>query len=107
MNNPVIEAFLFGKALAEVTTEKLEESLTNALSEFGKFDAETREKLREFMEEVKKRAETAKQQNSSSTRITIEDDSDTDLQELLDELRSEIARLKAELNNYRQQRIDN
>jgi hypothetical protein len=103
MSNPVIEAFFVGKALAEVTSEKLEESLTNALSELGKFDAETREKLRQFIEEVQKRAEVSKQQDSSSsTSITIEDE-DTDLQELLDELRAEIARLKTELNNYRQQ----
>lgn len=103
MNNPIIEAFFFGKALAEVTTEKLEENLTNVLSDLGKFDAETREKLRQFVEEVKNRAETTKDQNSTSnTDITIDVEVSTDLQEIIDELRSEIARLKAELNNYRQ-----
>lgn len=102
MNNPIIEAFFFGKALAEVTTEKLEEGLTNLLSDLGKFDAETREKMREFAEEVKIRANAAKEQNSHpSTTITIDVESELDLQEVLDELRSEIARLKAELNNYR------
>jgi molecular chaperone GrpE (heat shock protein) len=102
MSNPVVEAFFFGKAFAEVLTEKLEESFTNSLSELGKLDAETREKLRQFAEEVKARAQAEKEQNTStSTRITIESESQADLQELLDELRAEIARLKAELNNYR------
>lgn len=104
MNNPVIEAFLFGKAFAEVTTEKLEESLTNILSDLGKFDAETREKLREFAQEVKVRAEASKDNYSEgSMTIPVESETVLDLQEVLDELRAEIARLKAELNNYRNQ----
>lgn len=104
MNNPIREAFLFGKAFAEVTTEKIEDSLTNALSDLGKFDAETRERLRQFAEEVKARVQAEKEQNTaSSTIIPIESETVLDLQELLDELRSEIARLKAELNNYRNQ----
>ncbi|MBE9223175.1 hypothetical protein IQ215_10755 [Cyanobacterium stanieri LEGE 03274] len=105
MSNPVTEAFFFGKALAEVLTEKVEDTLTNTLSEFGKFDAETRERLRQFAEEVRLRAEIAKQKSDhdrTNTTITVEVDTSVDLQELLDELRAEIARLKAELNKYRQ-----
>ncbi|MGI0482426.1 DUF6825 family protein [Geminocystis sp. CENA526] len=103
MSNPLNEAFIFGKAFAEVVTEKVEDSLTNLLSDIGKFDAETRERLKEFAEEVKKRAEATKQNSSNpNTTITVEANSSIDLQELLDELRAEIARLKAELNNYRQ-----
>jgi molecular chaperone GrpE (heat shock protein) len=103
MSNPLNEAFIFGKAFAEVFTEKVEDSLTNLLSDIGKFDTETRERLREFAQEVKNRAEATKQNASNpNTTITVEADSSIDLQELLDELRSEIARLKAELNNYRQ-----
>jgi curli biogenesis system outer membrane secretion channel CsgG len=103
MSNPVVEAFFFGKALAEVLTEKVEDTLTSALSDLGKFDAETRERLRQFAEEVKLRAEIDKQKsNNTSNTITVEVDSSVDLQELLDELRAEIARLKAELNQYRQ-----
>lgn len=102
MSNPVVEAFLFGKAFAEVLTEKLEDNLTNTLSELGKLDAETREKLRQFAEEVQARAQADKEQTTTTTTtITIESDTQADLQELLDELRAEIARLKAELNNYR------
>lgn len=103
MSNPLNEAFIFGKAFAEVVTEKFEDSLTNLLSDIGKFDAETRERLKEFAQEVKNRAEATKQSSSNTnTTITVEANSSIDLQELLDELRSEIARLKAELNNYRQ-----
>jgi molecular chaperone GrpE (heat shock protein) len=104
MNNPVIEAFLWGKAFAEVAREKLEESLTNVFSDLGKFDAETREKLREFAQEVKSRAEASKEENPpGSMIIPVESETVLDLQEVLDELRAEIARLKAELSNYRHQ----
>jgi len=107
MSNPVVEAFFFGKALAEVLTEKVEDTLTNALSDLGQFDAETRERLRQFAEEVKLRAEIAKQKSdTNSNTITVQVDSSVDLQELLDELRAEIARLKAELNQYRQKGDD-
>lgn len=103
MSDPIKEAFLLGKACAEVVGEKVEDTLTNLLSEIGKFDAETRESLREFAEEVKNRAEASKNDSYSPNRtITVEADSSVDLQELLDELRAEIAHLKAELNNYRQ-----
>lgn len=103
MSNPINEIFFVGKALTEVLTEKLEDTITNTLSDIGKFDAETRQGLKEFTEEVKARAEKAKQQstNPSNTTITVSADA-VDLQELLDELRAEIAHLKAELNNYRQ-----
>lgn len=103
MSDPIKEAFLLGKACAEVVTEKIEDSLTNLLSEIGKFDAETRESLRELVNEIKARAEASQNEVASSSRtITVEADSSVDLQELLDELRAEIAHLKAELNNYRQ-----
>lgn len=58
-NNPVTNAFFFGRALAEVMSEKLEESFTSAMSDLGKFDAEQRENLRQFVEEVQLRAERA------------------------------------------------
>ncbi|MEL7421308.1 MAG: DUF6825 family protein, partial [Cyanobacteria bacterium J06555_3] len=58
-DNPVTNAFFFGRALAEVMSEKLEESFTSTMSDLGKFDAEQRENLRQFMEEVQLRAERA------------------------------------------------
>lgn len=104
MSNPVINAFFFGKALAEVLKEKTEENLTNTLSELGKFDAEQREKLRQFTEEVLARAKQEAQQsvdNKGSSSITINGQNSGDLQEMIDELRAEIASLRAELNKYR------
>ncbi len=104
MSNPVLQAFFLGRAFAEVVGEKVEESLTTALSELGKFDAEQRENLRQFIEEVQARAERdVTQGNSSTTTTTNDNDSPVDLQETIDDLRAEIARLKAELKNYRNQ----
>ncbi|MDJ0715112.1 MAG: hypothetical protein QNJ54_12930 [Prochloraceae cyanobacterium] len=104
MSNPVINAFFFGRALAEVVNEKVEELFTNALSEVGKFDAEQRENLRQFAVEVKSRAEREIEKannQQSSTYSAGENNSTTDLQETIDELRAEIARLRAELKSYK------
>jgi predicted RNase H-like nuclease (RuvC/YqgF family) len=105
MSNPVIEAFFFGRALAEVLSEKLEDAFTNTLSELGKFDAEQRERLRQFTEEVKARAEREAKDSTTTSRTTDSwhRDSPADLQEMLDQLRAEIASLKAQLNQYRNQ----
>ena len=121
-------AFFFGRALAEVMSEKLEESFTNTMSELGKFDAEQRENLRKFMEEVQLRAETAgtttypptttttnpptTSNNSngtvssrppaySSVNIDTSSTNSDDLQTMLDRLRAEIATLRSELNKHR------
>jgi Sec-independent protein translocase protein TatA len=103
MSDPIKDVFLFGKAFTEVMSEKVEDKLTNLLSDIGKFDAETRQSLQEFAEEVKLRAEREKNQRvNTNTTITVSADDSVDLQELLDELRAEIAHLKSELNNYRQ-----
>ena len=108
MSNPVVQAFFFGRALAEVLSEKIEDTVTNLVSELGKFDAEQRENLRQFTEEVQARAEqvaASSQANPSPSSSTSPNSSNksssTDLQEMLDHLRAEIATLKAELNKYR------
>ena len=122
-NNQVTNAFFFGRALAEVMSEKLEESFTNAMSDLGRFDAEQRENLRQLMEEVQLRAERAagnttttttrstttrpnsSNNGSSSTpnpvSIDINSNNSDDLQAMLDRLRAEIATLRAELKKYR------
>lgn len=115
-NNPVTNAFFFGRALAEVMSEKLEESFTNAMSDLGKFDAEQRENLRQFMEEVQSRAERASgttvypgssNHSSNGTNSYVGFNIDTsstnseDLQTMLDQLRAEIATLRTELKKYR------
>jgi methyl-accepting chemotaxis protein len=115
-NNPVTNAFFFGRALAEIMSEKLEESFTNAMSDLGKFDAEQRENLRQFMEEVQSRAERASGttvypgSNNNSTsgtspyvgfNIDTSSTNSEDLQTMLDQLRAEIATLRTELKKHR------
>jgi len=104
MSNPVVDAFFLGRALAEVVGEKLEDVYTNAASEFGKFDAEQRENLRVFIEEVQLRAENSAQNNKTTNvhqpHAQAQEDPE-DLQEMLDQLRAEIASLRSELKKYR------
>lgn len=120
MSNPVTNAFFLGRALAEVLSEKLEESFTNVMSDLGKYDAEQRENLRQFIEEVEYRAQQAagnasahssdigktsnsnsSNSGSSSINIDINTTNSEDLQTMLDQLRAEIATLRAELKKFR------
>ena len=99
MNNSVLNAFFLGRAFAEVLSEKIEESLTNTLSELSKLNAEQKENLNDFVQEVQTRAKTNFTQDDFSN-ATVNDFSSIDLQETIDDLRAEIARLKVELKNY-------
>ncbi|MEH2167552.1 MAG: DUF6825 family protein [Nostoc sp.] len=104
MSNPLVQAFFVGRAVAEVVNERLEVVLTDALSDLGKFDAEAREQLRQFTEEVVERANRAAETASASqaTAGTGQASSDSgDLQAEIDELRAEIALLRTELQHYR------
>lgn len=104
MNNHVIHAFFVGRALAQAINEQVEEALTNALSELGKFDAEQRERLRQFTQEVMERAEReaeAAVAGRTTTAIVPSGSQPLDLQVTIDELRAEVARLRAELQRYR------
>ncbi|MEB3174746.1 MAG: hypothetical protein VKN60_06115 [Cyanobacteriota bacterium] len=102
MQNPALHAFFLGRALAEVLTEKVEDSLTNALSEFGKFEAEQRETLRQLLTEVERRAAQDAEQGAQGVGSTPGTAQMDDLQETLDQLRAEMASLKAELKTYRE-----
>ena len=103
MTNPLIHAFFVGRAMAEVVNEQLENALTDALSELGKFDAEQRERLRQFTQEVMERANREAANNSSGTTTTVSSpgSQSTDVQANIDELRAEIALLRAELQRHR------
>ena len=107
MSNPVIHAFFVGRAIAQVLNNHLEDSLTHAMSELGKFDAEQRERLRQFTQEVLERAnqeeEAATGLHSPSSPATSSPK--RDLQATIDELRAEIARLRSALQNHRNQTI--
>lgn len=104
MSNPLVHAFFVGRAAAQIVSEKLEDALTDALSELGKFDAEAREQLRQFTEQVMERAkqeEGATDVGRTTTAIVPQGSQPTDLQAMIDELRAEIALLRAELQRYR------
>ncbi len=107
MSNPLVHAFFVGRAFAEAIGEQIEGTVTNALSELGKFDAEQRDRLRQFTEQVLERAnqaeEMATQGRSASTGYTTTPA--TDLQAMIDDLRAEIAQLRAELQQYRNRSV--
>lgn len=108
MSNSLIHAFFVGRAVAQAINEQVEDALTNALSELGKFDAEQRERLRQFTEEVMERAAREAEmtvQGRTTTAIVPLGSQPGDLQATIDDLRAEIARLRAELQNYRNQAV--
>lgn len=107
MSSPLDQALVYGRVFAEVLTEKVEATVTDVLSDLGKFDAERNQWFREFSEEFQARSAKAMENGGSSPSsgskpITISIDDETpDLQEVIDNLRAEIASLKAELREYR------
>ena len=100
MTNPVLQAFFIGRALAEGISEQFESALSGALSEAGKFDAEQRERLRSFSEQVMARAQ---QEEAVSQGTAPAATSGEDLQETIDDLRAEVALLRSKLQEYRNQ----
>lgn len=106
MSSP-FDAFFIGRALAEAVYEQTERVLTDTLSELGKFDAEQRERLRQFTEDVLARAQRdadiAKQARTTTAIVPI-GTQPTDLQATIDDLRAEVAQLRSELKRYRSSR---
>lgn len=104
MSNPLVHAFFVGRAFAEALGEQLENAVTDSLSELGKFDAEQRERLRQFTEQVIERAnreEEAAMQGRTTSALVRRGSQPEDLQATIDELRAEVAQLRAELQRYR------
>jgi polyhydroxyalkanoate synthesis regulator phasin len=104
MSNPLVQAFFVGRAVAEVINERLEVALTDALSDLGKFDAEAREQLRQFSDEVLERANRAAEAANAGQTTTASGQPSSrsvDLQADIDELRAEIALLRTELQHHR------
>lgn len=107
MSNPLVHAFFVGRAVAETLGEQLEATVTEALSELGRFDAEQRERLRQFTEQVLERAsqeEAQAMQDRPATSVYGRSNPE-DLQATIDELRAETAQLRAELQRYRSQSV--
>jgi uncharacterized protein YceH (UPF0502 family) len=88
------QTILLGRAAAEILTEKANQAATELLSELGKLDAERRESMRAFVEEVNARAATSQSSASPSSAAP-------DLQSTIDDLRAEIAETRNELQRYR------
>lgn len=106
MSNPLVQSFFIGRALAEVMAKQAETAFSNGMSELGKFDAEQRERLRQFVEEVLDKARQDEAQAMSdrpqaSSSAPSSAPASTDLQTTIDELRAEIAELRSELQRYR------
>lgn len=101
------KTLIFGRVAAEILTEKANRAATELLSELGKLDAERREAMREFINEVNIRANTvqantaesnAAQSNAAQSSNSL---SESDLQATIDDLRAEIAATRNELQRYR------
>jgi len=105
MSDPLVRAFFVGRAAAEAIGEQAEAAVTQVLSEIGRFDAEQRENLRTFTERVMERAVYEEQQASQSTAsgepASSAATSTGDLQATIDDVRAEVAQLRAELQRYR------
>lgn len=104
MSSPLVHAFFVGRALAEAVYDQAEAGFADAMSELGKWDAEQRERLRQFTQDVlerAQRAEAASAYGQSVTTATPSGDQTGDLQTMIDELRAEIAQLRTELKRYR------
>ncbi len=106
MSKPPVHAFFVGRALAEALYEQLESAATNAFSELGKFDAEQRERLRQFTDRVVERANRSadgamQTRTGTATTTAIQDIRPAELQATIDELRAEVALVRSELQRYR------
>jgi uncharacterized protein YicC (UPF0701 family) len=105
MTNPLINAFFLGRATAEVLSEELEHGVTDLLGNLGRFNAEQRDRLQNLTQTIMERAE-AEASTVSQTRSAPGEASangQSDIQEVIDELRAEIAQLRSALQTYRQQ----
>ena len=98
MSNPTLQAFFLGRALATAIGEKLEETFTSTMSSVGRFDAEQREWLHRFVEDVLAQAQVSQE---GMVAESVESDSGEDLQATIDNLRAEIAQVRVALQQYR------
>jgi len=106
MSTPVVHAFFMGRALATAIAEQVEQTMTETLSNLGRFDAEQRENLRHFTEEVMARVQ---QQEAAVSQTTASNGFSTvpgtassqDLQATIDNLRAEVAQVRSTLQQYR------
>lgn len=98
MSNPTLQAFFLGRALATAIGEKIEEAFTSGMSGVGRFDAEQREWLHRFVEDVFEQAQSSQVDISSEPAGA---ESSEDLQATIDNLRAEIAQVRVALQQFR------
>ncbi len=109
----MLQAFFVGRALAAAVSERAGHVVSDGLSQLGKFDAEQREKLREFTEEVMARAEQEKVAAEENGGYTSDASvaaptppggapDNEDLQATIDDLRAEIAQARAAIQQHKQ-----
>ncbi len=112
----MLQAFFVGRALAATVSERAGHLVSDGLSQLGKFDAEQRENLRQFTEEVMARAEQERvsanvtsatdngsaQGQSAASHSSGANASAEDLQATIDNLRAEIAQVRAAIQQHRQ-----
>lgn len=101
MSNPTQQAFFLGRALATAVGEQVEKAITEGLSAAGRFDAEQRESLRQFMETVFERAQQQAAATTSETTGNTAATATEDLQATIDTLRAEIAQVRVAVQQYR------
>jgi hypothetical protein len=108
MTTPLTRAFFIGRAAAELLSETVTTTMTEVLSELGKFDAEQRVNLRNFVDQVNQRAD----QSIANTGVAVPPAANPgngygggagsgDLQATIDDLRAEIAAVRNELTQFR------
>ncbi len=103
MTTPLVQAFFVGRAVAEILSERLETTVTDTLSQLGKLDAELREQMRSFTDEVMVRAQSASEAAGAgfAPNTTGRQTASVDTQATIDDLRAEIATLRTELQRHR------
>lgn len=101
MTSPILHAFFVGRALAETINEGAERLMTETLSNLGRFDAEQRESLRQFTEQVIARAQQAEATMGESVTDEPVVATGQDLQATIDTLRAEVAQVRVALQQYR------
>lgn len=109
----MLQAFFVGRALAAAVSERAGHVVSDGLSQLGRFDAEQREKLRQFTEEVMDRAEQERVAAEASsadfsggaataTPTAPGATANTeDLQATIDNLRAEIAQARAAIQQHK------
>ncbi len=105
MSNPLIRAFFVGRATADLLVERLEDVVTDVLSEIGKFESEQRENLKEFTEQVLTRANEEEARVMDDLGHSGGDSSYSrpanDVQATVDGIRAEVAQLRSALQQHR------